>query len=400
MNGKPSDSRVSSVSPEVSVSTALVHDKSNAAPFLMTEALKVANGKHGRSYGELVMEMARLAFGPGKVLPPEYFAMRLYDGVPPEAQAQFVGRRIEALTNRACNYDRHWYAAAEDKLLYSAALKGLGLPTPEVIAVFHPRRSLGTEIPALRTVAELEAWLGDASRYPMFGKPNDVRWSLGAASLSALHGNEVEDLFGGRFPLGSIAEEIGRYSQGGYLFQRRLTPHPALVELHGPALSTVRVFVIQDEQGPRIVRTHIKIPSGKNVADNTWRTGNLAAAVDPETGTLQTVWRGSGVAAEAVTSHPETGREFTGVTLPHWPLLRDTVLEGARCLAGLNIQGWDVAICEQGPVLVEVNADPDWSVSQRLTKTGMMDPAFRGFVDGCIERGKAFQQRLDAMGGG
>lgn len=382
------------------MSTALVHEKSNAKPFLMTEALKAATSKHGRTYGELVMEMARAAFGPGKVLPPEYFAMRLFDGVPPEAQAAFVGRRIEAVTNHTCNYDRHWYAVAEDKLLYSAAFKGLGLPTPEVTAIFHPRRSLGTEVPALRTVAALQTWLSDPANYPLFGKPNDVRWSLGAASLTAVHGNQVEDLFGARFDIASIAEEIGRYGQGGYVFQRRLTPHPELVALHGPALSTVRVFVIQDDQGPRILRTHIKIPSGTNVADNTWRTGNLAGAVDPETGALQTVWRGAGVGAEQVATHPETGEDFAGVVLPHWALLRDTVLEGARCLAGLNIQGWDVAICEQGPVLVEVNADPDWSVSQRLTKTGMLDADFRGFVDRCAVRGKAFQERLASLGGG
>ena len=56
-----------------------------------------------------------------------------------------------------------------------------------------------------------------------------------------------------------------------------------------------------------------------------------------------------------VPRHPETNVAFDGFQLPWWAELRDLVTRGARAFAKLPALGWDVAIAEDGPILIETN---------------------------------------------
>jgi hypothetical protein len=396
---RPADAPANQQETDAPTTRTIAHEKA-AKKFDLSRALTVASGEHDRGFGDLVRDIVRVAFGRGKLKPEEFFFFRLFEGGrTPEQLSEFVGRRTEVRTNFACNYDRRWFAIAEDKLLYQSTLGGMGLPVPELVAVYHAhRKHAGAAV--FHHSDQVAAFLRESGDYPLFGKPNSTRWSVGAASLDgyARERDCVAPLFGDAVPVADFVREIERYADSGYLFQKRLDPHPRLAALSGPALPTVRVLCVQDERGPKILRTHIKLPAGANIADNTWRSGNLIAAVDTDSGEMQRALLGTGIDAIEVCEHPDSGGQIVGTTLPHWPVLREVVCEATASLPGFRLVGWDVAICEQGPVLVEVNVDPDWAMNQLVSGKGMWTSDFAAFVDGCRTAAERDKERLRKSG--
>ena len=56
-------------------------------------------------------------------------------------------------------------------------------------------------------------------------------------------------------------------------------------------------------------------------------------------------------------SHPITGTVFENFEIPLFDRAKSLTLEAAGLVPGLRIVGWDVAIGESGPVLIEGNSD-------------------------------------------
>lgn len=364
----------------------------------LAESLRVAARAYGRRPFDLVREVAGVSFGAGKVTPAEYFEMRLFDTehVSRDGLSAFAGRRAAVRANFVCNHDLHWMGISGDKLLFHPLALGLGLPVPELQAVYVSGRTMG-HVPVFESTQDLRGFLSDPSSYPLFCKPNTTRQSVGTASLDRYDpaSDEVVDLFGRRTKLETFLSEIERYREDGMLFDRRVAPHPELEALAGPALSTVRVLVMETGGVRRIARAHLKLPARGNVADNSWRAGNMAVAIDAETGVLQRALAGNGIDAVELTEHPDTHTPLAGFRLPFWTELRDLALRASRCLPGLRIQGWDIAIGVDGPLLVEVNGDPDWAVTQMLTGRGLYDEELRAMVERLRPVAhKAFKERL------
>lgn len=155
-----------------------------------------------------------------------------------------------------------------------------------------------------------------------------------------------------RRPVDAVAAAL---AATGFVVQRRLAPHPALAAAYGPNLWSVRVLVLAG--APH--RAVAKIATGRNPADNYWRSGNMLAAVDLVTGQIGRVVRGTGATIRIGDPHPDTGRPIAGTVLPDWPALRHLVERAAGVLPGIGTQSWDVALTAHGPVLLEVNFGGD-----------------------------------------
>jgi Sugar-transfer associated ATP-grasp len=87
-------------------------------------------------------------------------------------------------------------------------------------------------------------------------------------------------------------------------------------------------------------------------------TGNFIAYGDPRDGTLLGALTlhecGSGMTA--VAAHPETGLPFAGFRLPYWSDAMALVATAQRVFPELATLGWDIALTEDGPIIIEANA--------------------------------------------
>jgi glutathione synthase/RimK-type ligase-like ATP-grasp enzyme len=365
----------------------LVLDTAKREPtFDLARSLAVVRKKTGKSAASQAAEIVRLGLGHNRITPSEYYYYCLFDDqrFTLQDKTEFLGMRAQQKIIRQCN-PIIWWGLAHDKLLCHALLEGLGLPTPRILAISHPCRSFGN-VPVLRDAASLSGFLRGSMPYPFFAKPVSGMYSVGVALvLSYSPDTDCVTFFDGRkVELDKVAAAIFGQGGDGYIFQERLTPHSILREVCGEAVSTLRMVVILTDKGPELFRVVWKVIAGGNVADNFWRPGNLLAAVDPETGVVKRVVRGVGPEQQELESHPDSGRPLLNMVLPLWEDAKALCLRSAEAVPGLRLQAWDVALCENGPVLVELNVGGDFNLPQTAHGRGLLDARTRAFLDTCV----------------
>ncbi len=345
----------------------------------------------GKGLVDLVREITSLSWGEGKLQAHEYFMYRLYDDArfSPEMKRTFLGG--DRLAQLLSALDMPWPEIANDKPTFTALLRGYDLPIPETQAMRHDERSFpGAK--ALRSRDDVAQFLRTEARYPIFTKPTDRMCSLGVANLERYDGPSecLVAKHGRSIPLAEFVEQVEQFAQGGYLFQTRLEPHPQVAKIVGNQLSTVRMFVLADDEGPTLLRASWKIPSGESVADNFWRDGNMLAGIDVETGRVIRVLRRTASGGTVnVAKHPKTGAEFAGLMFPRWLQMREVVMQGAAAVPSCHFQGWDVALTGCGPVLVELEGDGGDPIMEQLCfDSGLLQGRYLNFAKKAIERRK------------
>lgn len=358
---------------------------------LCGEILRTARqveAKGGKSVGSQILEIVALGRGPGKLHPREYYDMGLFDDerYTPTAKRQFVGSQRNREIDRVLNHPQ-WRAIADSKLVCSAMLEGLGLPTPRTHVLYRPDGRPTPRLECLRTPDELADYMRRRLPYPVFAKP--VRSHLGEGAFRIASRDADAD----RLLLDSgesmavddfvrLVDEYRNTRQYGYIFQEPIRQHPVLDRMFGPCVGTMRMVVALDRRGARLVRVIFRVPRSHATTDNLVgaTAGNMAGAVDLATGTVMRVIAGKGLEEREVESHPDSGVPLKGMKVPLWEECVDTVIDAASALPGLQLQHWDVAIGPDGPVLVEVNYAGGGMVSQAAYQQGMLSPEFQRFL--------------------
>ena len=163
-----------------------------------------------------------------------------------------------------------------------------------------------------------------------------------------------------------------RGSREPMIVQLRLEPHPALARLTSGALPTVRALTCLNEAGdPELVAAVFRMSFGTNRTVDNIHAGGLACGVTLDEGVLG---RASNLGSDAKigwhAAHPTTGAPIAGMRLPLWPELKALAVQAHRAFDDRVYVGWDIAITEDGPVVVEGNGSPDMDLMQRFMETG------------------------------
>ena len=77
--------------------------------------------------------------------------------------------------------------------------------------------------------------------------------------------------------------------------------------------------------------------------------------------------------------HPDTHREFAHVKVPYWEQIKDLIHRVSIVMPPLRMIGWDIAITENGPVIVEMNTGTGVYSVQMGPKYGIAK-YFKGYV--------------------
>jgi len=249
----------------------------------------------------------------------------------------------------------------KDKLAFTTHCLHHGIPTAPILFLLD-QSPQNTQTEFENNIA-LNDWLLALETAPdrIFIKQIDGGHGLGA--FVASRDKELwryEGRTGSATDLHSYCVEniIGRR---GWIVQPEIRPHPAMARQLSPhALSTVRIVTGVDHGGARLLYALIKIAVGANQTDN-WSlgmAGNLVAPINVETGAL-----GVGYASRLKTwpaiystsHHPDTGLAIEGFVLPHWEETKALALLAQQETKGLGTAGWDIAITESGPLVLETN---------------------------------------------
>jgi hypothetical protein len=346
--------------------------------------MNFAAAEHGKGRVSQVLEITRLALGSGHLSPEEYYFYHLYDDskFSWDDKKRFVGHIVQEQIKKFLVDDR-WKILADDKFIFSTIFRSQGFPLAPTFATYnyHPNKR-ARSVPALFTRSDLKSFLFDQVEFPIFAKPVTASYGSGGIGIKAAERDPDRVILTNdeSLTLNELADRLESVA-GGYVIQKHMFPHRVIREICGDALATMRVVVVVGKTGPRVDRTCIRLPAGKNMSDNFMhgRTGNLGADVDIETGKLRNILRGVGVRQESLQRHPVSGKQLDGLQLPYWREVVELVTEAATLLPGFTLQGWDVAICDDGPILQEVQSG-DVDLPQLAAQRGMLDDKFMRFL--------------------
>lgn len=340
---------------------------------LFNSAMRVRK-ETGKSITAQFSEALRLRLSRTALSPSEYYEYHLYeDGMAFDAKRDYLGWRKSRELDRALNLDS-WRACANDKLLFHSLLHGLGFPLPRIRAIYNASGRQFDGAVSLVDTDSVRNYLQFDAPYPLFVKPIVGSFGRGAIALSA-YDPEHDRIFlanGESMRSNDLLRSFDFDPFEGQLFQDVLKPDPDIEARCGNRICSVRVSIVLHRHRPRVLYAVWKIATGRNMTDNLagGKAGNLTGWVNPDTGVVERVARGMGDHYTEVSHHPDTGERLLGYALPGWKPALDLCLNAATALPGLRLQNWDIALCDTGPVILEVNTESDLGPDQLYGRRG------------------------------
>lgn len=156
-----------------------------------------------------------------------------------------------------------------------------------------------------------------------------------------------------------ITDEESKIVYSSLLFKKQLLveqcikQHPDMNKLYNKSVNTLRMFTFYKDGQAYFLQSILKVGNG-GVVDN-FSSGGMYTYVDDE-GTVY---------AEAIDQmdnkyykHPISNETIVGFKVPMFKEAVGMVKEAAKVVPEMGYIGWDVAISEDGPVLVEGNCYP------------------------------------------
>ncbi|NLL23387.1 MAG: hypothetical protein GX260_06350 [Tissierellia bacterium] len=154
---------------------------------------------------------------------------------------------------------------------------------------------------------------------------------------------------------------------GGYTIEEGVKQHPEMYKLAPKSINTIRTGTNVDRDGNvHVVYMVLRCSVSDNYMDNTslggiWTILNEdGLIVNPMFANLPTM--------KTYEKHPVTGFPFVGFQVPFIPELKEMVTKAALKISDCGCVGWDVAITENGPVIIEGNSIPSVELYQVYTQ--------------------------------
>jgi len=152
---------------------------------------------------------------------------------------------------------------------------------------------------------------------------------------------------------------------GDWLVEEYLVQHPVVASLNPTSVNTIRIWVLRTTPTrSEVLVAYLRIGRVGSWVDNV-ASGGIIAPIDVRTGVL-----GAGQAAQAerrsYPTHPDHGTSIEGLQLPYWEQVPHIAQDALNAFPGLRFAGLDIAIGENGPVVVELNVVPDREGAGRL----------------------------------
>uniref|UniRef100_A0A832DIU0 Hexapeptide transferase n=1 Tax=Ignavibacterium album TaxID=591197 RepID=A0A832DIU0_9BACT len=164
------------------------------------------------------------------------------------------------------------------------------------------------------------------------------------------------------------------------LVEEYIIQHPELLNLSPSAVNTIRIFTQLNKQNKvEILGCRLRISINKSV-DN-MAAGNIAAPINEKTGIVIGPGVYSDITKPQEKIHPVTQKPIEGFKVPFWKETLQLATDAALLFKQNRSIGWDIAITEYGPDLIEGNHDWCKLLWQLPVNKGMKDVLIKYLSD-------------------
>lgn len=251
--------------------------------------------------------------------------------------------------------DSETYDILSNKLFFQNFFESAKIPVPSLVAYNNREKFSVNDVSGWQTYEILnrddlrcimQQILSLSSHSSIFTKPMKESGGTGATRIC------------GEQPLRTEQMNIiyKNLLSGAYLFQDEVIQHKDLAVLNPTSLNTVRIDTFKmPGKIANVISASLRIGRAGSFVDNL-ASGGLRVGINLEEGTLKefgTTKLGAG--GLRTPAHPDTGLIFKDFIVPHFGDVKNLVIEAANWLP-TSLIGWDVAITENGVVLIEGNS--------------------------------------------
>lgn len=289
--------------------------------------------------------------------------------------------RIERPTRRILN----------DKAAFFRHCVAHGIATVPTFMVVH-------EDGAVQRFASFE---GVLPRCHLFLKPMRGRGGQGCERWHWLGDGRYQSQAGDVLSAEELLAHIKETARGAAMMvQEAMQAHAALRDLSLTVLTSCRMMTVKNETGG-FEATHAVFKSSTRegaIVDN-FHKGGIVSKVDMRTGELGPA-SDAGVGRPCVwlERHPLTGAQIKGRRLPLWAETVDLVCRAHAAFPDRITVGWDVAITDRGPVIIEGNVQSGCDMIQRTHELpagiGRLAECYAFHVDRALAHGMSLAWRV------
>lgn len=286
-------------------------------------------------------------------------------------------------------------ALARDKIVFHLYCDALNIPTVAPLAVYAPGcRTLPWC--CLRSPGDLEAFMLQPDSAELFFKTDAGSKGRGALSL----GRRLSPESWMRLPDEAemtLDEVVAHLTRAGdsWLVQRRLVPHRSFADVVPHVCPTVRVMTLLDGDKVHFTGALVRFGDGNFPADNAG-SGGIVFLIDLATGKLTKGAHSVGGRTIFRSSHHRTGVEVSGRNVPFWPEIIALAKNAASNFPASPYLGWDIAVTDDGPLILETNTMSGLLSLQKLNGKGVLETELRKFIEpvqGVLRSGVTLRER-------
>lgn len=197
--------------------------------------------------------------------------------------------------------------------------------------------------------SSLEEFQGFAKKHPIFmAKPVDLQCGKGIEKIEVKEKTNLKNLY----------QKLIENKQ--VLVEEYVLQHSKMNELFPYSVNTLRIVSAYKNGKTTILFRAIRIGNGKNVVDN-FNHGGMYSVVNEKGIIKKPAIDKNGV---VYTEHPVTKTEIVGFQIPYFKEAIAMVKEAAKVVPEVGLVGFDIAITEKGPVMIEGNQLPGYDIYQ------------------------------------
>ena len=167
----------------------------------------------------------------------------------------------------------------------------------------------------------------------------------------------------------AISYNILKENFNNWLFQEKLFNVSKIGEVHKSSLNTFRVMTYLNYGEPCVLYAMLKFGNNNAETDNA-HTNGVYVKVNLESGCTEGLAYNENL--EVFDKHPLTNVELANIKIPNFDSVIKIAKRCALLFPTLRFVGWDIALTDKGPVVLEGNSSPGLTIIQR-THSGMED---------------------------
>jgi hypothetical protein len=166
----------------------------------------------------------------------------------------------------------------------------------------------------------------------------------------------------------------------GCIHEEMVIQHKDVNKIHSGCVNTLRVetFIDQNEE-IHILSAFMRFGIGKSFVDNA-HAGGFYVGIDLKKGTLNKIGHQyMEYGGAKLTQHPDSNFVFEGFKLPYFKEVCELIIKAVQFIPDRYI-GWDIAISEIGPVIIEANEYPSIFMADLAYGGYLKHPLYKGII--------------------